>query len=112
MAIRLYKIPDRHFITLHAQAAYHPFASAGEVAVVAERFSCMNIGDMYFHGRRCHGRQGICNCDGCMRITAGIDDDPVKGKPNLMYFVDQRAFMVRLEILKFCIRNRFLSSTK
>ena len=69
--------------------------------MVAELFSCVHVGDMYFHhgGRNCF--YGITNRHGGMCISPRVQDYSIRSETRLLYLVDDLPFDVRLKIVDF-----------
>lgn len=68
--------------------------------MMAERFAGVNVGNVYLDHRRFNGGNGIGDSDGSVCEGSGIENDAVVIEAHLMQFVDDRAFVITLEIPK------------
>lgn len=69
----------------------------GQVPVI---FAGKNIADVYFHHRCVDGGHRIGHSYRGMRVSAGIENNPVVIKSHLMKPVDELAFHIALKIRK------------
>ena len=79
---------------------------------MAETFALMDIGNVHFHHWRFYGGNGICNRNGSVRVSTGVQNNSVKIKANFLDFIDQFAFFVALKVAEFDLRKTLLQHQK
>lgn len=90
-------VTQSRLVAIRAQAADEAYRQVGQIRVMPEGLSLIQIGQMYFNKWDRDPGQRIANCDAGVRICRRVDDDEVRAVlPGRLYAVNQRAFVIAL----------------
>src|SRR5690606_35993023 len=97
------RVAQGGFIAIRAQSGDHPDGQVGQIGVMTERLSLVNIGYMHFDERDGDRSQSIAQRDAGMGIGPGINEDVIGAvAARAMDAIHQRAFVIALKRRASC----------
>ena len=76
----------------------HSERNGGQHRMMPEAFSGVHIGDVDFDDRELDASNRITQRDGCVSVSACVEDNPRMRAPCSMDVIDKRAFRIRLRM--------------
>lgn len=92
---------ERQAVAVSAEACHHGHGNAGDVAVMAEFFARMHVGNMHFDHRQFSGAQGVAQGNRGVGPGARVDHHCRATAARLVNPVDGNAFVVGLAKFDF-----------
>ena len=90
-------VTQSRFVAVRAQAADEAYRQVGQIRVMPEGLSLIQVGQMYFNKWDRDPGQRIADCDAGVRICRRVDDDEIGAVlPGRLNAVNQRAFVIAL----------------
>ncbi len=103
LGMAIQEILHGQLVAQHAKTRNNALALRRDVGMVAERFPRKNVGYMQLDHRRVHRSDGIGQGQGGVRISPRVEDNTVETKTNLVNFINQGPFVIRLEVVQVYI---------
>lgn len=95
---------NRQTVAVKTETGNHSFAGWGNHRHMAVAFPTVDIGNVHLDNRRFHCPDGIGNGYRRVGIGSGIQHNAVDIKSLTMNFVDERTFVIALEIVELNLR--------
>ncbi len=63
---------------------------------MSEVFTSSRIGEVHLDGGETHGRNGVAQRHGCMRVPARVEERPVRPARRVVQMIDELTLTIRL----------------